>query len=582
MKQNPTIYKIKEQYSVEDIFEKISEQLVFNNKVFKHNNLEFTNYTGVLIVVEADEKSSEWSTFFPEEFVEGISITYKTPSLLFLINTPNSIFAIVGGTFYKYVVPYIDSSFGLNTYSRIMNPTRDEIVTIKTRGVTGMRAGMSEQFKDNYRIMDYIKFGKIPTELKIKLANETVDLFFSQFVSNRSPFIILNISSGFNINKKLNFEELELLISIITHLETLPANDFFSSYKEIDDITQISTSLKPALINELFNKRQQIIDQKISNFDLCYPNKIEDFFSADEYEIKLKTGPRTSLIIGRTSDKSEILKIILEYLFEERFDINLNSFSAKIYNIYIRTFKNENTRPILKTALIYHLNTELIIPRLGTFIYLDSKWYKLRGSFINEMNNRCLEIFATSNLNNSVLNETWDMGANGKRSNEDTFNDKFLKTNYFVLDKIIVDSIELADVIHIRDGIIYLCHVKYGFSTELRELYSQIISSARRLKNDLKDENNDYLKRIYSGLVNKERNNGYSENEFINLFKNNNIKYVMSITGHLKRRPLIENIEYYKSNIAKLSLIQCYTEMRTDYYDLNIEIIDNRNCFELS
>jgi uncharacterized protein (TIGR04141 family) len=582
MKQNPTIYKIKEQYSVEDVFEKISEQLVFNNKVFKHNNLEFTNYTGILIVVESDEKSSEWSTFFPEEFVEGISITYKIPSLLFLINTPNSIFAIVGGTFYKYIVPYIDSSFGLNTYSRIMNPTSDEIVTIKTRGVTGMRAGMSEQFKDNYRIMDYIKFGKIPTELKIKLANETVDLFFSQFISKRSPFIILNISSGFNINKKLNFEELELLISIISHLETLPTNDFFSSYKEIDDIEQISTSLKPALINELFNKRQQIIDQKISNFDLCYPNKIEDFFSADEYEIKLKTGPSTSLIIDRTSDKSEILKIILEYLFEHQFDINLSSFSSKIYNIYIRTFKNENTRPILKTALIYHLNTELIIPRLGTFIYLDSKWYKLRGSFIEEMNKRCLEIFTTSNLNNSVLNETWDMGTREKRSNEDTYNDKYLKTNYFVLDKIIVDSIELADVIHIRDGIIYLCHIKYGFSTELRELYSQIISSARRLKNDLKDANNDYLKRIYVGLVNKERNNGYSENEFINLFKNNNIKYVMSITGHRKRRPLIDNIEYYKSNIAKLSLIQCYTEMRTDYYDLNIEIIDNRNCFESS
>lgn len=53
----------------------------------------------------------------------------------------------------------------------------------------------------------------------------------------------------------------------------------------------------------------------------------------------------------------------------------------------------------------------------------------------------------------------------------------------------------------------------------------------------------------------------------------------MCITGHLQTHNLIDNIDSYRSNIAKLSLIQCYTEMRTDYYDLNIEIIDNTNCF---
>ncbi|QXP68466.1 DUF6119 family protein [Polaribacter sp. AHE13PA] len=580
MKQNPTIYKIKPQYPIDDVFQKISEQLHFNGKIFTSKDLEFEDYEGKLIVIESDEKSSEWATFFPEEFVEGLTLTYKMPSLLFLINTINGIYAIVGGGFYKYVIPYLDTSFGLNTYSRIMNPTRDEIITIKTRGVTGMRAGMSEQFKDNYRIMDYIKFGKIPTELKIKLANETVDLYFSEFINNRSPYIILNISSGFNINKKLNYTELELLISILIHIEQLPPNDFFSSYKEITDARQISTSLKPALINELFNKRAGILNNEISLFDICYPNKIEDFYSADEYEIKLKKEARKYITIDRTTNKSEILKIILNYLNENGFDNNLNDFSNKIYNMYIRTFKNENNTPILNTALIYHLNTELIIPHLGTFIYLDSKWYKLRENFINEMNTRCLEIFNISGLNNEILNETWDMGERRKRSREDVYNDKYLKPNYLVLDKIIIDSIELADIIHIKEGVLYLCHVKYGFSTELRELYSQIISSARRLKNDLKDENNEYLKSIYNGLVNKERNNNLSQDEFINLFKNNSIKYVMSITGHLKNRPLIENINSYKSNIAKLSLIQCYTEMRTDYYDLNIEIINNQNCFE--
>lgn len=579
MKQNPTIYKIKSEFSLEKVFIKVSQQLGVNNKQFISKDLEFNEYSGKLIVIESDEKPSEWSTFFPNEFTEGISLSYKMPSLLFLIKTDNGIYSIVGGGFYKYILPYLDASFGLNTYSRIMKPISDEIITIKTRGVTGMRAGMSEQFKDNYRIMDYIKFGKIPTELKIKLASETVDLLFNQFVTTRSPFIILNISTGFNINKKLSFEELELLITIIKHIQTLPANDFFSSYKEITDSEQISTSLKPALINELFNKRQDIINNKISNFDLCYPNKVEDFFSADDYEIKLKIDTRKYIVLGRTPYKNEILKIILEYLSQNNFDNNLNNFSNKIYNIYIRTFKNGNIKPILNTALIYHLNTEISIDRLGTFIYLDSKWYKLRENFINEMNTRCQEIFDSSNLNHSVLDEVWDKRQDGKRSNEGCYNDKYLKDNYLVLDTITIDSIELADVVYYTNETTYLCHVKYGFSTDMRELYSQIVSSARRLKNDLKDESNEYLKKTYTSLLAKGRNNGLSEYEFLRIFKTNNIKYVMSITGHLKNKSLINNINLYKSNIAKLSLIQCYTEMRTEYYDLNLEIIDNSNCF---
>lgn len=113
----------------------------------------------------------------------------------------------------------------------------------------------------------------------------------------------------------------------------------------------------------------------------------------------------------------------------------------------------------------------------------------------------------------------------------------------------------------------------------MRELYSQIISSARRLKNDLKDEKNEYLRVTYKALKAKNRNNGFSEKEFIHLFKTKDIKYVMCITSLLKNKPLQKNIDKHTSNIAKLSLIQCFTEMRTEYYDLSFEIIKNEKCF---
>lgn len=581
MKQNPTVYKVEKEHSFKSVIEGVLAHLKFNNSPNVIRDIEINEYEAKLIVIQSSEKESEWAKFFPAEYTEGISINYQIPSILVLINTKSGIFAIIGGGFYKHILPFLDTSYGLNTYSRIMNPVKDEIITIKTRGVTGLRAGMSEQFKDNYRLMDYIKFGKIPTELKIKLSLETADLYFNQFLTARSPNIILSISGGFNINKKLDFRELGFLIKILEHFETKEPNHFFSSYKEITNKDVISSSLKPAIINELFNKRENIINNKISNFDVCYPNKIDDFYSADEYEIKLKEDKRKYKKIGRTNDKSEILRIILKFLNDENFDNNLSNFSHKIYSIYIHTYKNHTKKAILKTALIYHLNTELNIDKLGTFIYLDSKWYKLREIFVKEMNVRCSEILNANDLKNSILDIEWVRKNTIKRENESTYNDKYNKNNYLVLDAISPESIELADVIYIEKDTLYLCHVKYGFSTEMRELYSQIISSARRLKNDLKDENNEYLRAVYNGLKLKSKNRGLLEDDFINLFKKaEKIKYVMCVTSHLKNKPLQTNINKYTSNIAKLSLIQCYTEMRTEYYDLSFEVIKNEDCFK--
>lgn len=579
MNQNPTIYKVDDTYDIITVLDGVSNHLIENNKQYNIKEIQINEYAAHLVVIESDEKPSEWSNFFPSEYLQDISLSYKIPSLLLLIETDSGIYAIIGGQFYQYILPFLNTSFGLNTYSRLMDPVHDQIVTIKTRGVTGLRAGMSEQFKDNYRIMDYIKFGKIPTELKIKLSDATVNLYFSNYVSNRSPYIILNISTGFNLNKNLTYIDLGNLIEIIEYIETLPANDFFSSYKEITDQDLIRESLKPALINKLFNDRSNIINNKISNYEICYPNKIEDFYSADEYKFRLKKDDHKFIQIGNTNDKSQILKQILTYLNDNNLDRSLDNFGHHIYNIYIYSYKAKSKRYQLKTALIYHLNTELYLSGLGTYIYLDSKWYKLRNVFIKEMNERSFEIINANNHSNSILDEPWTKKGNGKRQNESSYNGKYDKDNYLVLDAVTSDSIELADILHIENDTIYLCHVKWGFSTDMRALYNQIISSSRRLKNDLKDDDTPYLKDIYRKLQNKNRHRNYSELEFLNLFKSNNIKYIMGITGHIKNRSIPSKIERYDSNIAKLSLIQCFTEMRTEYYDLSFEIINNDACF---
>lgn len=70
-------------------------------------------------------------------------------------------------------------------------------------------------------------------------------------------------------------------------------------------------------------------------------------------------------------------------------------------------------------------------------------------------------------------------------------------------------------------------------------------------------------------LFKKGRNiNDLSESEFLELFKKK-IVFVMAFTSHLKDDILIEdNIEEFDSNIAKFSLVQCSSEIRSNYFDL--------------
>lgn len=579
MKLHTTIYKFKKKYSIETLAECIKDHLRKNNNQFEERIFPTAKHNFHLIVTNSDEKDSEWLTFFPKNHIQNISFGIKTLSLVLLAESNEGIYGIIGGQFYQYILPHLDSSYGLNTYARIMTPSKDQIITITTRGVAGLRAGMKEQFKENYHIMDYIKFGKIPTELKIKLPVDISRDFFDEFITNESQQIILDISAGISIGKKISFYQLEELISTLDKIEKLPASDFFSSYKEISDENQIKSTLKPALISKLFNERGDIMQGKISNFEVCYPNKVEEFYSADEYRIIEKSKGKRSFLIGKTNLKSEILPIILYYLSRNGSDTNLSVFTNKIYNIYISSYKIGSKKPSLHTALIYHLNSEIVIQNLGNLIFLDSKWYKLRTKFIKEIDENCTEIITNNSLKNKILNEKWEK-ENLKREGEKSYNERYLKPTFWVTDRIIFDSIELADIIHINDGFIYLCHIKYGFSTELRELYSQIITSARRLKSDLRDTKKHLLEFVYKHLKAQNQISKITADEFIDHFTKNQIKYVMAFTGHLKNKNIQDNISKYPSNIAKLSIIQCFTEMRTGLFDIGIEIIDNSNCFD--
>ena len=110
----------------------------------------------------------------------------------------------------------------------------------------------------------------------------------------------------------------------------------------------------------------------------------------------------------------------------------------------------------------------------------------------------------------------------------------------------------------------------------MRDLYIQVVLSAKRLSNDLKDSKKSaYLEKTlklynrrnpnkkiaYKGLVERLRKDPAQAN-FVMAFKNN----------HYKNKPILERIDLCKSNIAKYALVQVVKEMQQ--YKFGIDLFD--------
>lgn len=211
-------------------------------------------------------------------------------SLVLFIETEHFVYYIIGGNAYKIIVPFIDHSFGLNTYARLMNEKEDELASIKTRGITGARAGMNEQFRDSYKLIDLIKFGKVPQEIHVKLSNGVSKENFGFLQATETDRLNIHVGKAFKIKKAVEFKELHKLIQEMSFVMEKPANEYLSSFKEVTNSNLIENFFKPELMNRIFDDYSYIgkVKKDTDNrfqFDFCNPNNIQEFYEADEYHL---------------------------------------------------------------------------------------------------------------------------------------------------------------------------------------------------------------------------------------------------------------------------------------------------------
>ena len=175
----------------------------------------------------------------------------------------------------------------------------------------------------------------------------------------------------------------------------------------------------------------------------------------------------------------------------------------------------------------------------------------------------------TVKLNKKILKK-WEKG-----KDEDYYNTLHsILPNHFVLDKVIKDNIELCDLLVLDNDRVFFIHVKNGFNATMRDLYIQVILSAKRLSNDLKNNiGSSYLLKTLKKYNKLNRTKKIDYNNLIGKLKNKEltINFVMAYNnGRYKGKTPLQKIDSSKSNIAKYSLVQVVKEMQQFNFEINL------------
>lgn len=525
-----------------------------------------------LFVHKHKEKESDWASYFPDSLTAYWDFSLQNISIILFIDNDIDLFIVIGGNAFQQIVTFIDHTFGLKLLSKIISPEEDQILSINARGLTGTRSGISEQFRDEIKVADFAKFGKLPTEVHLTLSEKISNEFFSFLKSRPDERVKIHVGKSFKVKKSLTFIELKQLVQEIGHIMGLEEQDYLSSYIQESNHKRIAENYQPLLINKIFddftNKRiqQSKYTQKFE-FDFCNPNKIIDFYSADKYVLTEKSG-KSYKPFDETNDKDKIYDLVLSQAIRN-FPGETELFDFRSYIQGVRVIAYQDGKKVCSSSFLYHFTTEFDYGPQTIFL-VDNKWYRIKNSFLLDLRNETLSLFKRYKLPKGIFDKLY---INGFTEYEHNFQYGGLD-GYLVFDTITPQGIELCDVLFSNENSTYLVHVKKGFDNSMRELTNQITLSARRLNTDLKSENKSYLKKTWKSYSKKYPSTiKRTFEEFLELFDKKIIFVLAFISQRADNADVIDHIGKYRSNIAKYSIVECAIDMQEYRYELNIHQI---------
>lgn len=533
--------------------------------------MEIDNVKYQFYIFNQIERQSSWRTFLPEAIVGEEDFNVQTASFVLFAIVGAKIFAVIGGSGLVVIVRYLNHTFGLDLYEKISNPEEDIVNSMESRGITGNLASQKENYRKDHRLIDTLSFTRIPVRLNIQLRDVLIADVFDFLNISQEDKAFAEIGKSFFIKCKMSFEQTHQMILKINDILELNNSTPLSRYERIRDENLINNSLRLDLYTKIRDDMMLRIPPGSNanaphfDHDFVHPSKLEKFYECDTYKLFARN---EKIAFYSTSDRTTLYDEGLRYLYEKA-EPNQGDFNFIISGIRVKGYLNDEVKT--HAMFTHHLTCEILYLARPVFL-IDDKWYKVRGDFIQAINEQCVSMLRLHNWNTTVM-RIWQAAM----PDEDDYNTQYeVVPSFIVLDKVLGQNIELCDLMYEDGTTLYLIHVKRGFNAKMRDLSNQVTISATRLWNDIKSARFEFVDAISDAYNDKvEAHQQIPTEEFRNKF-NKEIVYVMAFNSELSQnRRVTDHMQDVRSNIAKFCLVQVVREMQNSNYQLKIFEIQN-------
>lgn len=513
-----------------------------------------------------------WKLFLPDELTQNQKFNILEFSYVLFIVFKGNIYCVIGGSGINVIKKFIDPYFGIDLYQHFAKPNDDISISINTRGVTGNLSERSNTFNYNQSVNSSLDYAEIPKKIKVIIRKELKDGLFKKYNLD-SEMSTLEIGAYFCLKKKINFEELKELIKDIHNIRQDKSNyiqlTLFNKVTDEKLIEHLDDFLKDKIADDIILHNTPTYLNSLNNdiIELVNTNKIEKFYECDAFSIKLKWQRKLSDLI--VHDRNKLYYECTKYINNNLVDKNDRfKIKGKLYELSITGIINE--KEITYGTFFSHINAEITLNN-DKYFRIDNQWFYLDNKFIEQIRHEAINYYKLYKLDRTILNPWPD------NIDEDSYNKSHTTSNYFILDKVIKENIELCDILYIENDNIFLIHVKDDFNTQMRNLFSQITLSAKRLWNDINNVNgSEYFIKTVELYNARNTNKTINANELYDKIKNNDIKvnFIMAYNNRAyKGKNAVEKIESSESNIARFSLVQTVRDF-INYRSFSLKLID--------
>jgi len=520
-----------------------------------------------LFVSEVNDRTPDWLDFAHEIATpEGQStlngVTSKYPSLLLFVFNDEVIYVVAKGGGRHVIAEYIVEHFGVEVLERLIDHNESDIKGVRKRGVIGTTLASDKYFKRNYKLSDEQSFGEYYKSVQAMISREALSEKLG-LETTRSSLTV----SGENTLKIASSLKLDDIVDRVTRVHNLLGGN--NEGKSINKFVRLNKSMLQRVVGSV--TQEELMDNELLSF---YYNEFGtntlDIYHPDIFEYVRAETIRFSR--GQENKNLEYSSFItLEAIFDA-FQISNPSFDQFTHEcraIECRLVYDDDERGLYRTNLLKWLTGEIEYDGKRYFKF-DGAWYKYLNDFIQEIELR------VENVLNRIGNQE-DLPNWIASDNEGIYNEGFrIKSDFLVCDKVQYKGIEICDFMKMENDSIKLYHVKKGWGQSIRIVYSQIMNGIRffsEIRNNDDPQIEIQLRTYYNSIKQRHYQNTQipiTWTLFRNRLLKNKVTFVL-VFGSENNVDRNSQIISSRSNIAKLSIIQCENELRTQY-DCGFEI----------